>query len=60
MWLPMTRRLRGVCDRGAGRLVVQGWTGNRPKRTSGTVVAALVLVPKSDNLIGRRTPKVIS
>jgi hypothetical protein len=57
MWLPMTRRRGGVCDRGAGRLVVQGWTGNRLKRT---VVAALVLVPKSDNLIGRRTPEVTS
>ena len=58
MWLPMTRRRRGVCDRGAGRLVIERWTGNRPNRTLGIVVAALVLVPDFDNLSKRRTPKI--
>jgi hypothetical protein len=57
MWLPMTRRRRGGRDGGAGRFVVQGWTRTRLKGTLGKVIAALVLVPKFDNLIGRRTPR---
>jgi hypothetical protein len=45
MWLPMTRRLRGVCDRGAGRFGGSRVDGESPKKDIGTVVAALVLVP---------------
>ena len=35
MWLPMTRRLRGVCDRGAGRFGGSRVDGESPKKDIG-------------------------